>query len=96
MYTTETGMPDWARAATAEDQTKVLRTPMTTNTFVYNIQAGQIQSNGRHQEQAAILKAVPLALADQKILIGSLRGYEFASDEPGDDHRPDRAIYYTK
>ena len=30
------------------------------------------------------------------ILIGTLRGYEMAGTEPGDQHRPSRAIYYTK
>ena len=94
MYTTETGMPDWARAATAEDQTKILLTPMTTNCFCFTMQAGQIQSAGRHQEQAAILKQVPLAISEQKVLIGSLRGYDFRNEDE-DDHCPDRAVYFS-
>ena len=92
----EFGVPDWTRAATEEDAIKVLMTPLTTNCYVYSLQGGAIQSNGRSQEQAAVLKAVPLTLIQQTILIGTLRGYEMAGTSEGDQHRPSRAIYYTK
>ena len=95
-YTTHTVVPDWDKAATLADATKTMMTPLTTNAFVYSLQDGAIHSNGRSQEQANILKAVPLTLIEQTILIGVLRTFDMAGVEAGDQHRPPRAIYYTK
>ena len=96
MYGPQSVVPDWDKAATVADATKTMMTPLTTNAFVYSLQNGAIQSNGRSQEQANILKAVPLTLIEQTILIGTLRGFELAGVKDGDQHRPPRAIYYTK
>ena len=89
-------VPNWALAATEEDATNTLLTPLTTNVFAYSMQGGGIQSNGKGQEQAAVIKAVPLSLIDQTVVIGTLRGYELSGTKDGDQHRPSRAIYYTK
>ena len=88
-------VPAWNTGATLADTTLTMMTPLTTNVFVYSLQQASTQSNGQSQEQASILKSVPLTLIEQTILIGTLRGFELAGIEDGDQHRPSRAVYYT-
>ena len=82
--------------ATIEDATAAIMTPGTTNLFVRSVQIGSAQSNGVTQEATSILKGCPTYLTAQHVLFGTFRGLELASDDPEDQNRPDRAVFYLR
>ena len=90
------GIPGWNIFKTQEDAILTAMEPATTNMFMFSVQPSTAQSCGRAQQDAGILKSVPWILTGQKLLFGILRGFETAFAEPEDQHRPDRAVYYTR
>ena len=83
-------VPLWDTFGTDADAAKTLSQPATCNHFGWTLQPASIMGQSLPQNNAAVVKSIPVVLTGQQAMIAALRGVEQATAD-----RPDRAVYFA-